>query len=84
MFGATSTSTGGGGLFGTTTTQAGSLFSGFGGTATAASGTTVKFNPPSGQDTMMKGGLSPSINTKHMCICAMKEYENKCMEVRHC
>ena len=42
----------------------------------------LKFNAPVGQDTMMKGGVSAIVNTKHVCISAMKEYENKSMEVR--
>ena len=47
---------------------------------TAQTGTTIKFNPPSGQDTMLKGGVSTSINTRHQCITAMKEYESKSLE----
>ncbi|KAK7454115.1 hypothetical protein BaRGS_00039603, partial [Batillaria attramentaria] len=43
-------------------------------------GTTVKFNPPSGLDTMSKSGVTTSINTRHQCITAMKEYENKSLE----
>ena len=31
--------------------------------------------------TMVKGGVTTSINTKHQCITAMKEYENKSLEV---
>lgn len=30
---------------------------------------------------MVKGGVTTSINTKHQCITAMKEYENKSLEV---
>lgn len=37
--------------------------------------------PPSGTDTMVKAGVTTSINTKHQCITAMKEYENKSLEV---
>ncbi|KTG05752.1 hypothetical protein cypCar_00031261 [Cyprinus carpio] len=36
--------------------------------------------PPTGSDTMVKGGVTTSINTKHQCITAMKEYENKSLE----
>ncbi len=43
-------------------------------------GTTVKFNPPTGTDTMMKSGGQQSINTRHQCITCMKEYENKSIE----
>lgn len=31
---------------------------------------------------MVKSGVTTSINTKHQCITAMKEYENKSLEVR--
>ncbi|KAK3588728.1 hypothetical protein CHS0354_019194 [Potamilus streckersoni] len=67
LFGAQSS---GSSLFGQT--------SGFASTAT--SGTTVKFNPPNGQDTIVKNGVTTNINTKHQCITAMKEYENKSIE----
>uniref|UniRef100_A0A3P8RHI4 Nuclear pore complex protein Nup98-Nup96 n=1 Tax=Astatotilapia calliptera TaxID=8154 RepID=A0A3P8RHI4_ASTCA len=36
--------------------------------------------PPTGSDTMVKAGVTTSINTKHQCITAMKEYENKSLE----
>lgn len=38
--------------------------------------------PPTGNDTMVKAGVTTSINTKHQCITAMKEYENKSLEVK--
>uniref|UniRef100_A0A0B7B1H5 Nuclear pore complex protein Nup98-Nup96 n=1 Tax=Arion vulgaris TaxID=1028688 RepID=A0A0B7B1H5_9EUPU len=77
-----------GGLFGTNTGATSTLFgqtsatSAFGGAsaAIAAVGTTIAFNPPNGQDTMMKSGVTTNINTKHQCITAMKEYENKSLE----
>uniref|UniRef100_A0A8C9VDT0 Nuclear pore complex protein Nup98-Nup96 n=1 Tax=Scleropages formosus TaxID=113540 RepID=A0A8C9VDT0_SCLFO len=85
-FGTFGTSSSSGGLFGTTNTNSnpfggtsGSLFGSSGFTATQP-GTTVKFNPPTGSDTMVKGGVTTSINTKHQCITAMKEYENKSLE----
>ena len=53
-------------------------FAGFG---AQQSGTVVKFNPPNGQDTMVKNGVTQNINTKHQCITAMKEYESKSLEV---
>ncbi|XP_007259635.3 nuclear pore complex protein Nup98-Nup96 [Astyanax mexicanus] len=81
-----STASTGGGLFGTTNTPSnpfggtsGSLFGASSFTATQP-GTAIKFNPPTGSDTMVKSGVTTSINTKHQCITAMKEYENKSLE----
>ncbi|XP_053703664.1 nuclear pore complex protein Nup98-Nup96 isoform X4 [Synchiropus splendidus] len=85
-FGSFGTSTSTGGLFGSTNTTANpfggtnSLFGGSGFSATQQPGTTVKFNAPTGSDTMVKAGVTSSINTKHQCITAMKEYENKSLE----
>ncbi|XP_068587741.1 nuclear pore complex protein Nup98-Nup96 [Cebidichthys violaceus] len=93
-FGSFGTSTSSGGLFGSTNTTSnpfggGSVASLFGGSGFTAAqqqqqqqqpGTTVKFNPPTGSDTMVKAGVTTSINTKHQCITAMKEYENKSLE----
>ncbi|XP_059207267.1 LOW QUALITY PROTEIN: nuclear pore complex protein Nup98-Nup96 [Centropristis striata] len=86
-FGSFGTSTSSGGLFGSTNTTSNpfggaSLFGGSGFTAAQQQqpGTTVKFNPPTGSDTMVKAGVTTSINTKHQCITAMKEYENKSLE----
>lgn len=80
-------------LFGQTTQpqsslfQAGgtsNLFSGSGAfgssSTTMGTGTTIKFTPVTGNDTMQKGGVTTSINTKHHCITCMKEYENKSLE----
>lgn len=90
-FGGFGSNTSGGGLFGQSTmfgqtnqTPAGttSLFGGatssFGGAATT--GTTIKFVPVTGTDTMMRGGNSTTINTRHVCITCMKDYENKSLE----
>lgn len=54
------------------------------GTSAKAAGATftVKFNPPSGLDTMSQSGVTTNINTSHQCITAMKEYENSSLEVR--
>ncbi|KAM9331933.1 nuclear pore complex protein Nup98-Nup96 isoform 2-T2 [Pholidichthys leucotaenia] len=85
-FGSFGTSTSTGGLFGSTNTTpnpfggTNSLFGSSGFSASQQPGTTVKFNPPSGNDTMVKAGVTTSINTKHQCITAMKEYENKSLE----
>ena len=46
----------------------------------ASSGTTIKFSPVNGNDTMMKNNTSVNINTKHQCITVMKEYDNKSLE----
>jgi hypothetical protein len=43
-------------------------------------GTTIKFNPPTGTDTMMTSSGQQSINTRHQCITLMREYENKSIE----
>ncbi|XP_075994030.1 nuclear pore complex protein Nup98-Nup96 isoform X2 [Genypterus blacodes] len=83
------TSTSSGGLFGSTNTASnpfgGTSNSLFGGSGFSAAqqqqpGTIVKFIPPTGSDTMVKAGVTTSINTKHQCITAMKEYENKSLE----
>ncbi|XP_042901697.1 nuclear pore complex protein Nup98-Nup96 isoform X1 [Parasteatoda tepidariorum] len=80
-FGTTNTATG---LFGQNTSTGTSLFgsTGVAGGFNAAtqSGTTIKFNAPTGTDTMMKAGVSTSIGTRHQCITCMKEYENKSLE----
>ncbi|CAG0880668.1 unnamed protein product [Cyprideis torosa] len=74
LFGQTSTMTSGGSLFGSTSTFS-TAFAG-----TAPVGTTVKFNPPTSTDTMMKNSISSQINTRHQCITSMKEYESKSLE----
>lgn len=43
-------------------------------------GTTIKFTPVTGTDSMQKSGSTTVINTKHHCITCMKEYENKSFE----
>lgn len=49
---------------------------------TVPTGTTVKFSPQTGTDTMMKNGhsQSTSINIRLMCITCMREYESKSLE----
>ncbi|XP_078614377.1 uncharacterized protein LOC144883656 [Branchiostoma floridae x Branchiostoma japonicum] len=51
-----------------------------GGTAAGPTGTTVKFNPVSGSDTIMKNGAEQNICTAHQCITAMSEYRTKSLE----
>ncbi|XP_077519119.1 nuclear pore complex protein Nup98-96 isoform X3 [Amblyomma americanum] len=69
------------GLFGQTPAAGTSLFgtSAFG-ASSVTTGTTIKFKPPTGTDTMMKNGVSSTISTSHQCITCMKEYENKSLE----
>lgn len=76
-FGSTNTGTG---LFGQSASAGTSLFGSTGFSGTTTTGTTIKFNPPTGTDTMMKGGVSTNISTRHQCITCMKEYENKSLE----
>ncbi|KAM4697293.1 nuclear pore complex protein Nup98-Nup96 isoform 2-T2 [Discoglossus pictus] len=85
-FGNFGTSTSSGGLFGNTQTTSnpfGATSNSLFGATTfnaAPTGTTIKFNPPAGSDTMAKGGVTTNISTKHQCITAMKEYESKSLE----
>lgn len=79
-FGGFGTSTTGTGLFGQSTSTGTGLFGASTGFSSAPNGTTIKFNPPTGTDTMMKGGVSTNISTRHQCITCMKEYENKSLE----
>ncbi|CAF0852273.1 unnamed protein product [Brachionus calyciflorus] len=76
-----------GGLFGSTTPATTTTsFGGFGTSTTptltsAQTGTGhVKFQAPTGQDTVTKNGVQSTITTNHQCITAMKEYENKSIE----
>ena len=46
--------------------------SGIGVAQAGPNGTTVKFNAPSGSDTMMKAGVQTQISTRHQCITCMK------------
>lgn len=50
-----------------------------GGTANTGTGA-VKFTAVTGTDTMVKGGVSQTISTRHHCITCMKEYEGKSLE----
>uniref|UniRef100_A0A0R3RH94 Nuclear pore complex protein Nup98-Nup96 n=1 Tax=Elaeophora elaphi TaxID=1147741 RepID=A0A0R3RH94_9BILA len=72
-------------LFGSTqsTQQTSGVFGSSFGTSTI-SGTTVKFEPPTSTDTMLRNGTNQTISTKHMCITAMKQYENKSLEELRC
>ncbi|KHN86939.1 Nuclear pore complex protein Nup98-Nup96 [Toxocara canis] len=68
---------------GQTSAQSGSLFSSSFG-STAPTGTTIKFEPPTASDTMLRNGTNQTINTKHMCITSMKQYEGKSLEELRC
>ncbi|CAH8631056.1 unnamed protein product [Dicrocoelium dendriticum] len=56
----------------------------WGGTAAipgvASGGTSIPFNPPIAPDTLQRAGQSTQVNAKHMCITAMKEYQDKSLE----
>ncbi|KAK6043943.1 nucleoporin autopeptidase [Cooperia oncophora] len=77
LFGSSST-TGTTSLFGSSATSTGGGL--FGSTASTVNGTTIKFEPLVSSDTMMKNGSQTTIQTKHMCITAMKAYEGKSIE----
>ncbi|XP_055329456.1 uncharacterized protein LOC129582076 [Paramacrobiotus metropolitanus] len=71
-----------GNLFGGTTATSGGIFgaqsgNSMFGTGTGPTGTTVKFTPVIGTDSVMKNGATSNIQTKNFCICMMKEYEEK-------
>uniref|UniRef100_A0A914BXW0 Nuclear pore complex protein Nup98-Nup96 n=1 Tax=Acrobeloides nanus TaxID=290746 RepID=A0A914BXW0_9BILA len=57
-----------------------SMFSTGGFGASTVSGSTVKFDPVKGTDTMMRNNETKTISTKHMCMTAMKQYETKSLE----
>nr|XP_053652021.1 nuclear pore complex protein Nup98-Nup96-like [Cherax quadricarinatus] len=76
-----STSTAGGLFSSTQPATSGGLFSSSGfGAAGALTGTTVKYEPVTGSDTMTRNGVSTNIRTKIEVISTMKEYENKSLE----
>lgn len=72
-------------LFGSaqSTQQTGGVFGSSFGTSNI-SGTTLKFEPPTSTDTMLRNGTNQTISTKHMCITAMKQYETKSLEELRC
>ncbi|KAF5399704.1 Nucleoporin autopeptidase [Paragonimus heterotremus] len=49
-------------------------------TGAATGGTSVAFNPPITPDTVQRSGQQTQVNAKHMCITAMKEYQDKSLE----
>ncbi|KAK9511478.1 hypothetical protein O3M35_000124 [Rhynocoris fuscipes] len=73
---------GGTSLFGQPQAQSASgLFGASSGFASGGTGgTTIKFTPVTGTDTMVKNGATSNINTRHHCITCMKEYECKSLE----
>ena len=70
----------GGNRFGTNASSSPFGNPAIGSTVAVVSGTTIKFNPTAGTDTMMKNGVSTNINTRHQCITCMREYETKSLE----
>ncbi|CAG7717020.1 unnamed protein product [Allacma fusca] len=70
--------TGTGGIFSTGATSTVSPFSATG--QTQQTGTSIPFNPITGNDTMMRNGVASAISTRNQCITCMKEYENKSLE----
>ncbi|CAH8850249.1 unnamed protein product [Trichobilharzia szidati] len=77
-------------LFGQQSTSLGgtnTLFSGnqmntlsWGSTNMNANGTSIAFNPPITTEILQRGGQPSQVNAKHMCITAMKEYQDKSLE----
>ncbi|XP_035692667.1 nucleoporin NUP145-like [Branchiostoma floridae] len=67
-------------LFGSGLIKSTGLFGAVSATEAGPTGTTVKFEPVSGSDTMMQNGVSQNVRTAHQCITAMKEYETKSLE----
>ncbi|CAI6376969.1 unnamed protein product [Macrosiphum euphorbiae] len=78
IFGAPQASTAGAGMFGASTTGTFGATTGFG--ATSAGGTTIKFNPVTGTDTMVVNGVNQTTNTRYQSITIMKEYNTKILE----
>ncbi|VDP65702.1 unnamed protein product [Schistosoma mattheei] len=56
----------------------------WGSTSMTSNGTSLAFNPPITTEIMQRGGQSSQVNAKHMCITAMKEYQDKSLEVIKC
>lgn len=67
-------------VFGQTSTQSSSIFAPPLGGFTAPQGTTVKYSPTVGSDSILKHGQQTTVSTRHCCISTMKEYENKSLE----
>ncbi|KAH7725896.1 nuclear pore complex protein Nup98-Nup96-like [Aphelenchoides avenae] len=69
-------------IFGTTAPSTNRTLLGSG--TTGAKGvpvcTTIKFDAPRAKDSMMKDNVTLPIDTRHMCITAMREYEAKSLE----
>ncbi|CAH8546276.1 unnamed protein product [Schistosoma curassoni] len=71
-----------GGLGGTNKLFTGNQMSAlsWGSTSMTSNGTSLAFNPPITTEIMQRGGQSSQVNAKHMCITAMKEYQDKSLE----
>ncbi|XP_050535736.1 nuclear pore complex protein Nup98-Nup96 [Daktulosphaira vitifoliae] len=80
IFGTPQGSSTGSGIFGVPSAGTFGATSGFGNAQVSTGGTTIKFNPVTGTDTMVKNGTNQTINTRHQSITVMKEYESKIFE----
>ncbi|CAH8495623.1 unnamed protein product [Schistosoma turkestanicum] len=52
----------------------------WGSTNMTSNGTALAFNPPITTEIIQRGGQPSQVNAKHMCITAMKEYQDKSLE----
>ncbi|TNN19434.1 Nuclear pore complex protein [Schistosoma japonicum] len=52
----------------------------WGSTSITSNGTSLAFNPPITTEIMQRSGQPSQVNAKHMCITAMKEYQDKSLE----
>ncbi|KAH7720422.1 nuclear pore complex protein Nup98-Nup96-like protein [Aphelenchoides avenae] len=66
--------------FSTTTPSTGLFRSGIAGAQGARTGTTIKFDAPRDKDTIMQNKEMQWIDTRHVCITAMREYDGKSFE----
>lgn len=69
-------------VFGQPPTQSSNIFAPLSGgfRSNAPQGTTIKYAPTAGTDSILKHGNTTTVSTRHCCISTMKEYENKSLE----